>query len=475
MNSSSTHSIILTDDNLEDKEIFNSLDWNKDEELFNFFDWNNFVVSSPEIKIKYLAAVLDNYFSDIIGKDLSRKMIFHLLDTDINVNIEQDSSFPIRWSIDHQSMPILPLNFNGKGINLEFFNDYKNLILNPKLKILGGNDNNDEPHPLLNKYSIFNLPLYYEQANIIARKDPLYGYWVIFSRDNGTKTRFFMDIDEHNEITCSSIPELVDISITDYCDSNCQFCYRDSSLKGRHAELNYIKSLSYMLYENEVFEVALGGGEPTSHPYFIDILKTFNTKNITVNFTTRNVEWLKNDIYRNKVLSEIGGFAYSVKNEYDVRIFGFLVNKYDIPKHKVSIQIVEGTIIEKTFQNILKECVYHGLGIVILGFKTTGRGMKYLESNNKKFDFNYLDILMNFNKKNNLIRVGIDTVFATKYQNDLKENKIDKELYTLEEGKFSCFIDATKKQIGPSSFMPDKMIKLESTLDDFFLNTYKTF
>ena len=457
-NSSSLHSIILTEDFIEN-------DSNGE------FGWEHFSLTSDQEKRKYLACILYDHLNYIIGNELATELAEHLLKTSI-----KDAY------IDHQSEPTIPMEWDGRSLNMQYFNDYRDFILQERVKIFGGHDNGDDGHPLLYQYSIFNLPLIIDSRHekLVARKDPIYGNWVVFDRRSGTKARYFLDGNEHPEgITRASIPELIDISITSKCNENCKFCYRDSKPNGTHASFEYLTSLIYYLKSHQVFEVALGGGEPLEHPDFLKIIKHCNNNNIIPNFTTRNLNWLKDDKLRKEILSNIGGFAYSVSNSFDVRKFGFLLNKYDIEfdssscsfTRRPSIQIVEGVVNKKEFVNILHECAYHNFSLTILGLKLTGRGKCFKPVDN----FDMLDVILSERSKGYLCSIGFDTTMAQKYEGRMENVGINRQLYSLEEGVFSCFIDAVNQEIGPSSFSPDKMIPFLKNEFEILPEIFQTF
>lgn len=57
-------------------------------------------------------------------------------------------------------------------------------------------------------------------------------YTVLFNQDTG----FFARIEDSHNVEPSYSehgPELLDISITNYCDRSCYFCYRNSSKSGK--------------------------------------------------------------------------------------------------------------------------------------------------------------------------------------------------------------------------------------------------
>jgi len=68
-------------------------------------------------------------------------------------------------------------------------------------------------------------------------------------------------------------PELIDISITNWCDRSCPTCYRNSTPRGPHMSLSDYESIMQQAATMGVVQVALGGGNPNQHPAFRDILR----------------------------------------------------------------------------------------------------------------------------------------------------------------------------------------------------------
>lgn len=82
-------------------------------------------------------------------------------------------------------------------------------------------------------------------------------YVQIFS--DGTKTR------EKLDDTPPEFPESVDLKITDYCDAGCPHCHESSTKRGKHSDLDWIR---WLFSGMDSIEVAIGGGNPLSHPEF---------------------------------------------------------------------------------------------------------------------------------------------------------------------------------------------------------------
>lgn len=99
-------------------------------------------------------------------------------------------------------------------------------------------------------------------------------------------------LDPAKDIKELNFPEFYDVKITNYCEGNCNWCYQNSVENCGHFEniIQKIKDYFEPMSENErPFQVAIGGGEPTSHPDFIKVLETFYNLNIVPNYTTNGM------------------------------------------------------------------------------------------------------------------------------------------------------------------------------------------
>lgn len=110
-------------------------------------------------------------------------------------------------------------------------------------------------------------------------------------------------------------PELADISISNHCTKNCDFCYRDSkndqsfiSVKDYEYVLNCLNSPDW----GNVFQVAIGGGEPLEHPGFLDIIEITLRYTVVPNFTTNGIH-LKPAIVK-EIEGKVGAVAISSDN-----------------------------------------------------------------------------------------------------------------------------------------------------------------
>jgi sulfatase maturation enzyme AslB (radical SAM superfamily) len=122
-----------------------------------------------------------------------------------------------------------------------------------------------------------------------TRREPAANYSSIFL--NGKTLR--IPIDKDKTITELRFPEFYDVAINSWCAGRCPYCYTSATTKGTHFKEIIEKIYSFFgeMDENQrPYQVALGGaGEPTAHPLFQQVLKTFRDLNIVPNYTTNGM------------------------------------------------------------------------------------------------------------------------------------------------------------------------------------------
>ena len=441
-NSSSTHSMIF-------------LPGQKDYLANEYFGWRNFTAASKKSKELYLACLLRN------SMEAPEEIFYSILKDWVSKDSAKSKYSFDGIYIDHQSMIVLPKEYGTEFPDSNFFKELKKFVLQDNLVILGGNDNGDSSHPLSDGTAFtLKLPRESNPDNWVCRYDKKYDYWVLFNKSDGTKIRFSFESPANCQNPEKSFsPELMDVKITNFCTNNCSFCYQDSSQNGKHSEMSSY-DLAKMMSEMKVFEVAIGGGEPLSHPNFIDYVYDLKEEGIVPNFSTKNIDWLTDIRKWPKIIECIGSFAFSASSVADIQRLSYLLEYNGIDKSKGNIQIIPAAMDSWNFSSILREASNRAIRVTLLGFKEKGRGVmtkEYQNNEDKAFD-----ILKDLSSKGECPYISIDTLLASKYKDKLKELDIPEWLFHTKEGKFSAYFDAVERKFGPSSFCDDeKMVEIE--------------
>lgn len=454
-NSSSSHSVVIDKNNI--------LKDNYDKSN-NFFGWENFILKDKENKLKYLSWQIKHSLDYITENELLiNTLVKNLLDID---TVDFNFSYS---GVDHNSIWNLPVE-NIKDIS--FYRELKEYILRDDVVIVGGNDNEEEDYlrDIGFKDKDFNNSFMFSlcnRKNIRCKKDG--DYWIFFDVKRGEKIRFSFN-DNVKKYEKSKIPELVDLNITDFCDNGCKFCYKDSTNKGKHANYQDILKIHQALSNMGVFEVALGGGEPTKHPEFNTIITLDSWKDpVTrpiINFSTYSTDWLTDEDIVKNVKRYVGGIGVSIHSVDDIEnilkpitekingkaysFYSYLNNDMRNKEYcAITAQHAFGSVPFDDFMNILEKCDEQCIHLLLLGYKTTGRGNSF---NIYNYTDEQLKEIFLFIKDSNTIKLSVDTLFANNYKKYLDELEIPDYRYCVNEGKFSCYIDAVSKTMSPSSF-----------------------
>lgn len=435
-NSSSSHSVVFWPENEPIPH---------DKDVDGEFGWSNFTASSPYAKKKYFYQTLkSNLPVSYSDSELEIEMKRAIFKKKYGVDITD------RGYVDHQSVITIPKRFGTNELDTEFLEEVRKIMMQDNVVILGGNDNS-EGHPLSGIGTPTPLAKLTELPyKIVTRKDG--DVWVMFDKDSGRKIRFSFN-DTVTKCDKSPTPELVDLKITNYCDKGCDYCYQDSTPAGLHADVSTIYSIVDELAKAKVFEIAVGGGESTKHPEFINILRYIVDKGMVPNFSTRDLEWIKDGSWR-EIFKLVGGVAFSIEDrrEADFIYATMLTNgiDYSTIRNKISFQYILEN--EYCFRDIVKSCNYYSIPLTLLGFKQVGRAVTSTMPEVKS----WMKYVKEFS-----IKLSVDTCIADRYK-DTELKDVPDYLYETIEGKHSMYIDAVESICGPNSFEPDKFVKYDS-------------
>lgn len=425
-NSSSSHSIvILPKGDRAPREDCDSSDGG--------YGWENFVLTSTDEKLRYFAAQLGETLNYTLGSEITEAVLRDFFKVDWN-----DS-----WYVDHQSLLTFPVDPKTGHLNWQFIKDLQNFLEREDVVIFGGNDNNGVEHDYddhLTRLREETGPLYAIRSGI---------WWTIFNARTGAKIR--LSFKDGPELLRSNMPELVDMHITDYCPFDCPFCYQDSTTKGAVASLRTIQD--YIDQLKGTFEIAFGGGEPTFHPNFVQILEYTKNAGIIPNFTTKLMpnSWSQELVKTTQKIC--GGFAVSLRHTNEVDTLYKQCVKLGL-EDKVHVHYVVGVDQYYYLEAMIEACNRHHIPLTLLGFKTTGRGANFKPAKEPI-------------RKESLAKawnVSVDTAFVDLYPEMLTD--ISDRLVAAGEGRFSMYVDAVNKQVGISSYHKDTFLSIEDDLSD---------
>lgn len=269
--------------------------------------------------------------------------------------------------------------------------------------------------------------------------------------EDGTKVRFTMD-DEFESL----FPESIDIKITNYCDNFCVMCHEESSVFGKHGNFDY----KFFDTLERGTELAIGGGNPLSHPMLISFLNKMKNRGIICNLTVNQKHFFDNKKLLKELIDSklIYGLGISLLNDIYIEDIIDFVNC----NNNCVIHLIAGMI---DF-DILKRLYDKDIKILILGYKEFGRGEKYLNDDIRKNIDILKDGIIDISK--HFYVVSFDNLAISQLDMRNKMSAEDFERYYMgDDGLFTMYIDLVKEEFAKSSISVNRYKLLDDIKDMF--------
>ena len=259
------------------------------------------------------------------------------------------------------------------------------------------------------------------------------GYEVALYSD-GTKIRRVIDA-----TIPPQLPEQMDLKITDWCDAGCAWCHEKSTLRGKHGDLD----AAIVLLNNmpSGTEIAIGGGDPLSHPDFARFVRAIREKGLIPSVTVNG-----RHLARHRALLD------TLTQEGS--LFGVGVSMYDqIPDWDYEHMVVH--MIAGVDNPALLDGLDRRLKILLLGYKRHGRGIKWASGEREKgVEAN----IQHWRRALFWLARSHHLSFDTLGIEQLEPQRLFQDQETFErhhmgdEGTFSMYVDAVTQTYGVSSY-----------------------
>ena len=277
-------------------------------------------------------------------------------------------------------------------------------------------------------------------GNIVSYKNG--NYTVMLDLSNGSKMRF----NNLDNITPDHA-ESIDVTISKYCEMGCKFCYAGCSKNGKHAD---IMSPSFIDNLPPYTELALNGNEPL-HPDLVPLLEKCKKLKLVPSITVNQTTFMKNIDLLKKLSDDkmIYGLGVSLTNASD----SFIKAVQQFPN--AVIHVVNGIV--NTGQ--LYVLSNKGLKILILGYKTVGRGVEYYGHNALRVEVNKCSLYNNLEdivNENWFDVVSFDNLALE--QLNVKRLMSEDEyqrFYCGDDGQYTFYADMVDKKFYKNSLMAD--------------------
>lgn len=258
-------------------------------------------------------------------------------------------------------------------------------------------------------------------------------------------------------------PESIDVKITDYCDMGCSYCHESSTTSGVHADL---KTLQEVLIDLPAgVELAIGGGNPLSHPDLLKFLQSLKQKGLIANITV-NQGHLKT--YQDLIV-------YLIKEEL-IKGVGISITNNNFNYIKPILEITDNVVyhliagVNKT--DVVQQLMELGnCKILLLGYKYFGFGVKHHTNsidNEIKAWYRHLPKLIG------QCSISFDNLAIQQLNvRRLFTKEGWEKFYMGDDFVFTMYIDAVKQEFAPTSRSNKRKSFSDYSLIDYFTKERK--
>ena len=258
---------------------------------------------------------------------------------------------------------------------------------------------------------------------------------------NGKTLR--LALDPNKPINDLHYPEFFDVKVTSKCNGACPYCYQSSnSVDTDHTGIidKFVDFFAKFDKNQMPFQIAFGGGEPTSHPDFVELMKTCHNLGITPNYTTNGM-WAYSPNAQeilDATVKYCGGVAVSTHPHLNV-FWRAAVDKYLNSDVHTNLHVIIGDRNSMdTFADIYKEFTGKVKYFVLLPLSAQGRSTKEFS------DWDYLKSKIDGSPK--------DIAFGANFHPYLSKDRNRFKVSIYEPESMSAYLDLETMKVFKSSF-----------------------
>lgn len=275
---------------------------------------------------------------------------------------------------------------------------------------------------------------------------------LIFS--DGTKIRSSSSFEDFKP----KFPESIDCKISNRCNIGCPMCHEQSVPDGKLANLDHPLFSSL----HQFTELALGGGNVLEHPDLERFLQKMKEQEVICNVTLHVKHFMDHFDYIRDLCARslIQGIGVSINDVVNEDILNRLKKFPDLIVHTIA-----GVMPQKGYEILYDE----GLKLLILGYKSYGRGLDYISNKETKVDDKIY-------KLNEMIPKMVNHFHIISFDNlaieqlgvrDLIPSSVWQKGYMGDDGQFTMYLDMVEEEYAKSSISPRSKID-SNKIEDLF-------
>lgn len=257
---------------------------------------------------------------------------------------------------------------------------------------------------------------------------------------DGTKIRW-NDNDSFNPIK----PESIDLKITNKCNMACNMCHENSTSDGKHGDILNLPFIDTMFPYSEV---AIGGGNPLTHPDLIEFLEHLKERKIIASMTVNQIHFMQNidllkELTDNKLIYGLGISYIGGRHENCIEAIKQFPNAV--------VHVINGIV----HMDSLEALAHNNLKILVLGYKEFRRGKTLYDECGREIDSlksQFYDMLPKIVNDGWFKCISFDNLAIKQLEpKRLMSEEEYASFYMGDDGSFTFYCDAVNKEFAKSS------------------------
>lgn len=273
---------------------------------------------------------------------------------------------------------------------------------------------------------------------------------------DGTKIRW-NDKDSFNPIK----PESIDLKITNKCNMACNMCHENSTSDGKHGDILNLPFIDTMFPYSEV---AIGGGNPLTHPDLIEFLEHLKERKIIASMTVNQMHFMQNidllkELTDNKLIYGLGISYIGGRHSNCIEAIKQFPNAV--------VHVINGIV----YMDGLEALANNDLKILVLGYKEFRRGKTLYDECGSQINYlkaQFYDMLPKIVNDGWFKCISFDNLAIKQLEpKRLMSDKDYKEFYMGDDGSFTMYVDAVNRQFAKSSVSTERYDLMDDIADMF--------
>lgn len=273
---------------------------------------------------------------------------------------------------------------------------------------------------------------------------------------DGTKIRW-NDKDSFNPVK----PESIDLKITNKCNMACNMCHENSTPDGKHGDILNLPFIDTMFPYSEV---AIGGGNPLTHPDLIEFLERLKEHKIIASMTVNQMHFMQNidllkELTDNKLIYGLGISYIGGRHSNCIEAIKQFPNAV--------IHVINGIV----HMDSLEALANNDLKILVLGYKEFRRGKALYDECGREIDslkYQFYDMLPKIVNDGWFKCISFDNLAIKQLEpKRLMSNKDYAQFFMGLDGEYTMYVDAVNRQFAKSSVSTERYDLMDDIADMF--------